>query len=364
MSNFWKQATEGLGSGITLGVNQYENIQRRRDDAEKLRQAQIEKIKTKQASQQALFNLMGVESEADEVTGEVKPKIGASQFDNTNPVSVAQEFMKLDTPERQAYTQYDKMQKPKGISDTYAVPEYRYNETKGTYELWGRNKTSGQYEFIVEDPNKTPDIKDTFTIKGVQEFNGRKIGKRGKVTQVQLLDDNTMKFIETGDITGKNSGKSEDALDFEYNISQWQANRDSIMQRYNKYLAGNFANEQTRDDYLSGINSALNRLAFSVVKKSNPFVKEEVKKIQEQSKQIRQPRSGALPPMTTTEFYETQADSYRELFQNGELSYEDAQRLELFLQYKYRDFVEYADPIKTNSEFQFNIDIPELQEEE
>lgn len=362
---FWKSAEEGFSRAFSQGVAGYESIARREDAYQEQLEKQKTELKEKQNSQLALLRLMGHEGEINENTGSVEPIIGASPYNTEDPMVRAGLITQLEAPERTAYKDFQSQIEPeKGVSDIYNLPEYRFNPEKDLYELWGRRKDTGVFEFIADDPNRLPDVEDTFTIRGVTEYEGQRIGKRGNYSQVQLLDNGKVKVIDKGEIGGKGGAEdaSTDELDFQYNVAGWDAKAKSLRQRYNRYLMGNFATESERDDYLAGINAEYNLLARKVLKGGNNYVKREAKGIQERAKDIYQERAGGLPPMSTTEFYEYESQKYREDFENGEISYEDFQRLELFLQYKYRDYVEYASPVKVKDEM--NVELPELNIED
>lgn len=351
-----------------IGARQFEldKLATLEDEQEK---AKLEaKVKEDERSQDALRRLggynqnTGVPNEISTIEGqETQEPLPLSDMEK------AELYSTLSTEDRLAY---DKFLKPKSLMDKYTHIDGSgfYDPEKGEYWATGINKETGMVEKISPNPYAKPKTKDTFVIEGVQEIDGVSYGTRGEVTRIKMYDNGKIDSYILKDVKKKNPDKPLDQIKYEYDIADAETEAIDLKNKYNIWLTKDFkGNDNARSNWLAGINSKMNQLAFKVAKLGNKETKAKITEIINQGKTVLGGSVGSLPKITSTQFSKTQTDKLTAQFEAGEFgtgdeAFNQFQIMTKFIDYKYNNFFEYSQPQYNQDEF--GLDNMSLEEEE
>ena len=378
-------------TGLGIGASNFQLRERERIDIEKQQAKDREKRRIENQKQDALSRALGVDmgdpAQFDPLTKQPVRKSGQvtqgeitegvpstidTQFDvgttpveqqeeeplvRPSPLEVALTKQTLSPEGRQIYGEFLKETFP-SISDEYfGVKEMKHPDKEGG-GLYGFDKETGERKLIRELPNYKPKpiTGGSYIVYGTADLQGETIGIKGRRSRVVELDDGTFKISDLGVIPSgaKSDSAEKELLEFQISMADFQNTADALANRRQQYLTKDFSDiggEASREDYRVGYNSSMNELALRTANLGSDEAKAESIRIWNEGLNIVGGQDGGKirTNIARSDYFDIMRDEVlaninpSNVTGDGKWSYQDAQSIIKFLEYKYENYLPRAD---------------------
>jgi len=354
-------AGQSFIEGLGIGAANFRSAERNRINLEELQRQQTEKVVKSNQEKMAFFGALGLNPSMNSVTGEIevtgRPSqittessvsdvvAGKGQFDvsekpfQRQPATREALLISQMSPEgRQAFNKFLKREEPAKITDTHF--SFSRDRIKGERKITAIEKSTGDRVVVGDDVNGVPKKVDSFIGNGKFDVGGEQVGVKGRKTRVIKFDDGSVQFQDLGKVSKDEKASTNKDLEFELDIANMQERVDNVKVRLSKSTGGL---------ELASIKSDLDALSLQVAELGSPEAQKKIVSIFNRGKTS----IGSSIP-TRAKFYEIEKENLVDEWLNGDWTYQDAQTILKFLEFKYQLFPTSGDQKKDTDEFNFD----------
>lgn len=364
IQNFGTNFKEAFSKGLPIGSQAYQKDQQRRIAVEEELRKQKEKVQKQNQQKQKYAELTGQKYAVDPMTGDVvivnDPEY---EFRQPSPSMMAQLFPEIGNEYQQSFTQLQKQHKEENEPDFVGTPQYVWNQGEQAYDVMQMDRKSGKPVKIGSDPNYSKRLTSN-VVDGVVVIDGVKVGTHGRKSRIiiyQETDKDGKHKFDVFDLgrkagsSGSGDEKSNELLAFDLDVADLQTKVDSVINRRDRYIRGKFSDEQARDSYRHGINSALNELSLQYAELGSQTAQKRVQEILAEGRR----RIGKEKTVNRQQYYQQKKEEIEQEFVegkwgHGEEAHQDVQAIYKFLETKYKLWVAPEDSQQADDEDMMN----------
>ncbi len=358
---FGLQFQRGVEKGIPQGLQIFLSNKKLEATAQREQEKKKEKMIAKDREVTAQANILGVDAIRNPDTQELEYDIpadidfsGISQVDRLKFLpDVGSEFQRI-------FTQLEKEAEPK---DTFVNKRSEMDRETGKGIVTGIDKdpespTFGDRIKIGNDPNYKFKTTDETFFEGEIEFEGQKIGIKGKRSKLIQYENGKFDIIQgISDIKGDGTDKPIETLKFESQVAKINVDKQKALERVENYQKKGVS-ERGRDFKRQRINADLNRAAWDYASLGSDEAQEYINELFVEGQNTINKGFVGLPD-SRKDYYQRKEAEILAQNERGEWGHSDLTAILQFLQAKYRDYVVSEDAVQDDDELKF--DLPELQ---